>query len=208
MQKYLAETYFINFSDDAIQHFISKNTKQADKQIEKIIKLYYAVRDDFWYHPLRLSFTQTDWRASQQVTRNYGHCIDKSNIMVACLRAIGVPARLHLAKVKNHIGVEKIVKKIGADELTPHAYLEAFMNDKWIKLTPIFNQELCKMLNVDPLEFDGKQDALFQSFDKNGNQFMEYLEDYGTFADLPFEFIVQKMKAYYPAELLAAAMKY
>lgn len=207
MEEYLQETYFINFSHEAVQQFIAKHTDEKDSLIEKTIKLYYGVRDKFWYHPLRLSFTKTDWQASEQIIRNYGHCIDKSNIMIACLRAIGIPARFHLSKVRNHIGVEKIIEKIGTDELTPHAYVEAFLEDKWVKLTPVFNQELCEMLQVHPLDFDGKNDALFQAFDKNGQQFMEYLEDYGTFADLPFDFVIDKLKTHYPIEILASINK-
>jgi hypothetical protein len=37
--------------------------------------------------------------------------IDKAIIMIACWRAINIPARLHLGKVKNHIGVEDIFLK-------------------------------------------------------------------------------------------------
>jgi len=203
MKKYLEETYFINFSNSAIQEFVAKNVEESDTPMEKTTKLYYAVRDGFWYNPLRLSFTQENWQASEQISRNYGHCLDKSNIMIACLRSVDIPARIHLSKVKNHIGVEKIVEKLGTDELTPHGFVEAFLEEKWVKLTPVFNKELCEMLKVHPLEFDGKNDAIFQAFDKNGNQFMEYLEDYGTFADLPLDFIIQKMEEHYPAEILA-----
>jgi hypothetical protein len=63
------------------------------------------------------------------------------------------------------------------------------------------------MLNVEPLEFDGENDSLFQSFDKKGNQFMEYLEYYGSFEDLPLDFIIQKMREHYPEELLSSVME-
>lgn len=203
MNQYLEETYFIDFSDKGIQDFIAKHTDKNDSPTEKTVKLYYAVRDGWWYHPYRLSFEEPNWRASHVVKRKYGHCLDKSNLMITCLRGAGIPARLHLSKVKNHIGVEKITEKLGTDELVPHAFVEVFLQEKWVKITPVFNKELCGMLQVEPLAFDGENDALFQAFDKNGNQFMEYLEDYGTFADLPFEWIIQKMKDHYPAEVLA-----
>lgn len=207
MEKYLAETYFINYSDKSIQEFLQKTIDENDTSTEKAVKLYYAIRDGWWYHPYRISFEKPNWRASHTMQRKYGHCIDKSNLMIACLRAIGVPARLNLAKVKNHIGVEKIIEKMGTDELVPHAYLEAFLNERWVKITPVFNKELCSVLNVKPLGFDGENDALFQSFDKSGNQFMEYLEYYGAFEDLPLDFIIQKMRSYYPAAVLALALE-
>lgn len=205
MEEYLKESYFINFSDAAIRQFVAKSIEGDETPTEKTVKLFYAVRDGWWYHPYRLSFEEQNWQASHVAQRRYGHCIDKSNLMIACLRSVGIPARLRLSKVKNHIGVEKIIEKMGTDELVPHANVEVFLAEKWVKMTPVFNQELCSMLGVAPLDFDGKNDALFQAFDKNGNQFMEYLEDYGTFADLPYDFIVKKMEEHYPAEVLAMA---
>ena len=203
MKEYLAETYFINYSNESVQQFLKETIAENDTPTEKVVKLYYAIRDGWWYHPYRINFEKEKWRASHIVQGKHGHCIDKSNLMIACLRGIGIPARLHLSKVKNHIGVEKIVELLGTDELVPHAFAEVFLNEKWIKITPVFNRELCQLLNVAPLDFDGEKDALFQAFDKNGGQFMEYLEDYGTFEDLPFEWIVQKMKDHYPLEVLA-----
>lgn len=206
MKEYLQETYFIDFSNEAIQQFLQKNIDENDTPMEKTVKLYYAIRDGWRYHPFLLNFAKTNWRASHLMQRDYGHCIDKSNLMVACLRHENIPSRISFAKVKNHIGVEKITEKLGTDELVPHAFAEVFLDEKWLKITPVFNKELCQVLNVEPLDFDGKNDALFQSFDKNGNNFMEYLEYYGTFADLPLDFIIQKMKEHYPAEILATAM--
>ncbi|MFT4761779.1 MAG: transglutaminase-like putative cysteine protease [Paraglaciecola sp.] len=207
MKKYLEETYFINFSDASIQQFLEKHLDEENTEMEKVSKLYYAIRDGWWYHPYRLNFEKSTWQASHLMHRKYGHCIDKSNLMIACLRGIGIPARLNLAKVKNHIGVEKIIEKMGTDELVPHAFAEVYLKEKWVKMTPVFNKELCQMLNVEPLEFDGENDSLFQSFDKKGNQFMEYLEYYGSFEDLPLDFIIQKMREHYPEELLSSVME-
>ena len=48
------------------------------------------------------------------------------------------------------------------------------------------------------LEFDGSQDAVFQSFNRQENKFMEYVEDYGHFEDVPVEFIINTFKENYP----------
>ena len=48
------------------------------------------------------------------------------------------------------------------------------------------------------MEFDGQNDSVFQEFDKEGGVFMEYLEDYGNFADVPFDLIFNLMKQHYP----------
>ena len=67
-----------------------------------------------------------------------------------------------------------------------------------VKATPVFNAELCDKLGVEPLGFDGENDAVFQESDKEGNPFMEYIEDHGTFVDVPLDKITLGMKTHYP----------
>ena len=57
---------------------------------------------------------------------------------------------------------------------------------------------MCDFLKVEPLEFDGETDSIFQEFDKSGNVFMKYLHDYGAFADLPYELYLDELKKHYP----------
>jgi hypothetical protein len=51
---------------------------------------------------------------------------------------------------------------------------------------------------VDTIEFDGTGDAIFQEFDRKGNVFMEYLHDYGTFADMPYQMFLDELDKHYP----------
>jgi hypothetical protein len=48
------------------------------------------------------------------------------------------------------------------------------------------------------LEFNGNEDSIFQSYNKDGNQFMEYLHDYGNFDDVPYELFISELKKHYP----------
>ena len=195
---FLSSTYFFDYESDEIQDLVSefKNTTLSEKEIS--IALYNKVRDAWRYDPYSLSFNKEKYRASEIAKRPKGHCIDKSIILIAGLRALGIPARIHLAKVKNHIGVERLIEKFGSNELTPHGMVDAFINDKWLKLSPTFNASLCEMLNVAPLDFDGENDAVLQEFSSDGTQFMEYLEDYGHFEDVPMEFMERNAREHYP----------
>ena len=49
-----------------------------------------------------------------------------------------------------------------------------------------------------PLEFDGKTDSIFQEYDRGGADFMEYIEEYGHFSDVPIDLMLTFMKKYYP----------
>ncbi|WP_324025569.1 transglutaminase family protein [Maribacter sp. BPC-D8] len=195
---FLSPTYFFDYESDEIQDLVSefKNTSLSEKEIS--IALYNKVRDAWRYDPYSLSFNKEKYRASEIAKRPKGHCIDKSIILIAGLRALGIPARIHLAKVKNHIGVERLIEKFGSNELTPHGMVDAFINDKWLKLSPTFNASLCEMLNVAPLDFDGENDSILQEFSSDGTQFMEYLEDYGHFEDVPMEFMERNAREHYP----------
>ncbi len=192
---YLSPTYFFDYESEEIQKLIAefKNTSLSVKEKTKL--LYVKIRDSWRYNPYSLSFSKENFRASEISKKTKGHCVDKSIVLIACLRALGIPA---LAKVKNHIGVERLTEKFGTNELTNHGMVNVYIDGKWLKLSPAFNASICKMFNVAPLEFDGERDSVLQEFNKNGNLFMEYIEDYGHFEDVPVEFMFKNAREHYP----------
>jgi len=196
---YLENTEYFDYLSADIQSIIDefKDDKLTDK--EKAIGVYLKVRDNWRYNPYNISLKPETYKASYVAQKTDGHCIDKSILLVACLRGLKIPARIHLAKVKNHIGVERFVEKYGTNEISPHGMVDLFLDGQWLKVSPAFNVELCHKCNVAPLDFDGEHDSLFQQFDMEGNQFMEYLEDYGYFEDLPMDFIFENFKSNFPS---------
>lgn len=201
-EQYTEENANFDFKADNIQAHLNNilaDSKEDISELDFAIKAYYYVRDHWDYYPYRLSLRAQDWKASLIASHKDGHCIDKAVLLISLLRAKNIPARLGLAKVKNHIAVEHIVERFGNDTLVPHGYVEIFLNQKWVKATPAFNRTLCERLGVHTLEFDGENDSVFQAFDKSGQQsFMEYLEDYGTFDHVPLEYMYQLMYDTYP----------
>lgn len=198
MQEYLKATDLIDADHPAIKNYAERMTNGARIDMQKAVRIYYTVRDGWKYNPYNINMQADAMRASVILEREEGHCLDKAILMIALLRAVDVPARLRLAKVRNHIAAERLVEFFGTDELTPHGYVEVWLNDQWVKATPAFNQELCEKIGVSVLEFDGRNDSIFQEFDKSDNKFMEYLEDYGAFADVPLDFIIANLKEHYP----------
>lgn len=84
------------------------------------------------------------------------------------------------------------------DYLVFHGAAEMLLDGEWRKATPAFNKRLCDFLGVEPLEFDGTKDSIFQEFDRSGNVFMEYMHDYGAFADLPYDMYLDELNKHYP----------
>ena len=185
MEEYLQPTEFLNFDAPIVQEFAEKHSFEAKTETEKAIKLYYAVRDGFQYNPYLLDLSREGLTASNLAARNRGYCVEKAVLLAASARAVGVPSRLSFYIVRNHLATEKLEKALKQNYLVFHGAAEMFLEGNWLKTTPAFNLNLCKYLGVEPLEFDGKSDSIFQAYDKKGNVFMSYLHDYGAFADLP-----------------------
>ena len=195
---YLSKTALLDHDQPDLRAFADKAVGNLTDPIAKAVAIHDAVRDHWQYTATKISFREDDLKASSLLQRKEGHCIEKASFMIACCRAHDIPARLCLAKVKNHIAAEDVERVLGTDELVPHGYLEAYLDGKWVKATPAFNKELCQKLGVDSLEFDGRTDALFQQYSKAGGVFMEYLDDYGHFEDVPLDYIIELMRQHYP----------
>lgn len=197
-EDYLEPGIYTNSDHPDIIAYAKSNTEGIKTAKEKVIALYYAVRDGFKYSPYHIVLKPYAMKASHLLTKDYGHCIEKSNLFVASVRALGIPSRLAYGDVKNHLATSHLEETLKTDVLVFHGYAEVFLENKWVKATPVFNRELCEKLDVAPLSFDGLNDAVFQESDKKGNPFMEYTVNHGTFVDVPLEQITLRMKAHYP----------
>lgn len=198
MNEYLKPTEFLNFDDAEVREFARRNSDAEKSAKENAVSLYYAVRDGFQYNPNILDLRRTGLKASDLLTRKRGYCVEKAVLLAACARAVGIPSRLSFYIVRNHIATDKLAVILRKDYLVFHGAAEMFLDGRWLKTTPAFNRRLCNYLKVEPLEFDGTRDSIFQEFDKSGNVFMEYLFDYGDFADLPYQMFLDELKKHYP----------
>jgi len=198
MEQFLTPTEFLDSEHDSVRAYAEKNTVGSSNDIERAVKLYYAVRDDFQYDPYQLDLRRESLRASKLLTKKRGYCVEKAVLLAAAARSVGIPSRLSFYIVRNHIATEKLAKALEKDYLVFHGAAEMFLEDKWVKATPAFNKRLCDFLGVDPIEFDGTSDAIFQEYDRKGNVFMEYLHDYGAFDDMPYQMFLDELDKHYP----------
>ena len=106
---------------------------------ERAIALYYSIRDGIQYYPYEIHLFDSETKASKIIERGRGHCIDKAIVYVSCLRLIGIPAKIGLSKVINHIGTERMERILLSNIFTPHGYVEMNINGRWVKATPAFN---------------------------------------------------------------------
>jgi len=196
MNDYLKETKYLNFKDFKYDEFVSAISKNQTKK-EVAVDLYFLVRDAFLYNPYHLDITVEGLVGSNILSKKRAWCVEKAILLAACARKFDIPSRLGFAIVTNHIGVEKLISYLKRPEIVFHGYVELFIDCKWIKCTPSFDKNICRLANVAPLDWDGEKDSMFQEFDKH-RKFMEYLHFYGEFDDVPIELMNLEMMKYYP----------
>ncbi len=179
---------FVDSDHPAVVAFATRVTEGAATDREKAVALFYAVRDEIRYDPYQLSDDPETYRASAVLAAGVAYCIPKAVLLCAAARAAGLTARLGFADVRNHHNSEKLRERMGGSDLFIwHGYVEFLLDQKWVKVTPAFNIELCERFGVLPLEFDGEADALFHPYTADGRAHMEYVRERGTFDELPFE---------------------
>lgn len=198
INEYLQATAFMDYDKKAVQEYTIKNTTGLNTDKEKAIALYYAVRDDIKYSPWELVMNPDKISASLTLEKGLGYCIEKTLLLAACARFAGIPSRLGFSIVRNHISSEKFVAMLRTDKFVFHGYNEFWLGNKWVKCTPAFNKTLCEKYGTLPLEFDGEQDSIFQQFSTDGQLYMEYLHEYGTFSDFPYPLFESEIRKHYP----------
>lgn len=196
--QHLEPTYYIDSDHPDIIAFAEANKGSGTTHKEQAVSLYLAVRDGFRYNPYNITMLPEEVKASYILKRGDGHCVDKATLLAACARAIGIPARLEFADVRNHISTQKFLDLLKSDVFAMHGITQMYIDGKWTKSTPAFNKELCAYFNVKPLEYDGEHDSIFHEFDGNNNKFMEYVADHGVFDDYPRNYFIAVMVLRYP----------
>jgi transglutaminase-like putative cysteine protease len=200
LEIYLLPTYFVDSNHPDIIEYAKSIVKDEKDPVQQAILLYVAVRDGFRYNPYNISLKHVELKASTLLNRpsKQGYCTEKACLYNAVLRAVGIPSRFHFFDVRNHIGVERYYEILQTDVLAYHSCSEVYLNGKWVKATPAFNKELCEKTGVAVLEFNGIDDSIFQHYSPEGEEFMEYLFDYGTCHDVPHDMFVEALQKHYP----------
>lgn len=187
MAPYLRPSHCIDSEAPAVRAFAARVTDGAPTARERAVRLFYAVRDEIRYDPYGAVLTEEGLRATSALERGSGFCIAKAIVLAAGARAVGIPARLGFADVRNHLTTERLRAQMGTDIFAFHGFTELHLDGRWVKATPTFNQSLCDRFGVKPLEWDGVEDSLLHPFDVAGQRHMEYVRDRGSYVDVPLD---------------------
>jgi hypothetical protein len=203
--EFLKPTLSVESDSPEIVAWAKDRAGDANSDIDIAVRLYYAVRDEFMYDPYDFSVDHDGLSATGCLARGKGFCVPKSALLAACCRAMGIPARVGYADVRNHLTSRRLTEAMGTDLFIYHGYAELYLEGKWVKATPVFNKSLCEKARVLPLEFDGRSDSVFHPHNADGEKHMEYVHDHGPFADVPIKEIADAFKAHYPILMAGTA---
>ena len=201
--QHLAATASIDATHPDVLRFARAHAL-GDTPRERAVSLYRAVRDSVRYDPYRIDLSETGMSASNALRQGHGWCVPKAVLLAAVCRAQGIPARLGFADVRNHLSTERLRSTMKTDVFAWHGYTSLWIDGDWRKATPAFNIELCEKFGLLPLEFNGVDDSLYHPFDRAGQRHMEYVNERGSFDDLPLPQIAATFAQIYPQWSLGA----
>ena len=188
IQEYLQPTEFLDFDKKKVSNKAFDIIDGLKSEKEKAITLFYWVRDEIRYNMSAFYMIKGNFKASVTLRRGYGFCVSKAVLLSSFARAVGIPARVHLADIRNNKVPQEIIDLLGTNIFYYHGYSELYIDQKWIKATPVFDKITAFKAGFLPVvEFDGINDGILSKFDPDGKLFIEYVKDRGVFAELPYD---------------------
>jgi len=139
MEKYLKETAMLNYRSQEIIDLINAHKWKDLNEFDKIGEIYNFVQNN-----ILLGYNKYDnLTAAQVLADGIGQCNTKTTLLMALLRAVGVPCRLHGAKVTKVFQrslMPKIMAKL-APPLIVHTWAEAYCNNEWLSLEGVITDK-------------------------------------------------------------------
>ena len=192
MDDYLKTTASIQDDHPRIRTLAAELTSGLESAREKVLGLFAFVRDEIPYNVFMISMHEDDFRASFVLESGKGYCVQKAVLLCALSRAVGIPCRLALTEIRNHRIPAKLFERLGRNVFPGHAYNQFHLDGRWISAAATFDAKLCARVGVPTVDFDGTKDAILPATALDGSPYIEYLEDFGYFADLPLDFITER----------------
>ncbi|MDE6356861.1 MAG: transglutaminase-like domain-containing protein [Clostridia bacterium] len=139
MEKYLKSTAMLNYQAQQIVDLINKQKWNNLNEFDKIGAIY-----DYVQNKILLGYNKYDnLTATQVLADGIGQCNTKATLIMALLRAAGVPCRLHgtkVTKVFQRSLMPKIMAKL-APPFIVHTWAEVYYNGKWLSLEGVITDK-------------------------------------------------------------------
>jgi len=132
MDKYLESTRLLDYNDQKIQNLIKTKGWENLAEKEKILQIYNFVRDE-----IKFGYNEEDAiPASKILADGYGQCNTKGILLMALLRAVHTPCRVHgfiVRKLLQKGVITGIWYKLSPESIV-HSWVEVFYKNDWLAL--------------------------------------------------------------------------
>lgn len=129
MNNYLKETPLLNYSDSSVQSLIKTKKWLQMQPVERVQAIYNYVRDD-----IKFGYNSSDAITAAQVLKDgYGQCNTKATLLMALLRAAGIPNRIHgftIDKALQKGAITGIWYTLSPKNIL-HSWVEVYINENW-----------------------------------------------------------------------------
>lgn len=130
--RYLEETKILNYQSHEIQNLIVQRGWKDKDDYHKIKAIYDFVRNEILF-----GYNISDTIPATRVLKDgMGQCNTKANLLMALLRAVDIPCRLHAFTVSNRVqkgATSGIVERHMPSEVM-HTWVEVFFENSWYVL--------------------------------------------------------------------------
>jgi transglutaminase-like putative cysteine protease len=141
---FLNETKYCNFNNPEIKKITQEITEFCTSEKEKIIALFNWVKEN-----IKFEFSYWGIDAVQTLKKGSGMCTNKSNLLIAFLRALKIPAGYGILKVKTDEFYGSLMCPFFKKLVSPqsvHIYAGVFLEGKWMRCDPSVDSELARVL--------------------------------------------------------------
>lgn len=131
-KKYLQETPLLDYNTSGITQLIQKRGWDQLEEYDKIGAVYDFVKDE-----LAFGYNESDALSASHILKDgYGQCNTKGTVLMALLRYLGIPCRLHGFTIDNALQKGAIPAFLipFAPRYILHSWVEIWFRDEWVQL--------------------------------------------------------------------------
>lgn len=164
LEDYLKPTEFCDCDNQDIIDKANELTQNDKNPGEMALSIFHFVRDQ-----IKFMMSEFD-KASETLKRGFGDCGSKTNLQVALLRAVNIPARFHIASLsKDSIKgiVSEFLYRQSPAVIPFHPWCECYLEGKWISCDSLLDRPLIESAyrkgifskeEIPTIEWDGHHD--------------------------------------------------